>query len=63
MSNPDTAAFEQTKDGLAAAAKPVLHAARHGAGVAGDYLRARPWSALGIAIAAGMLLGFLAAKR
>ena len=62
MINPDTAAFEQTKDGLAAA-KPVLHAARHGAVVAGDYLRARPWPALGIAIAAGMLLGFLAAKR
>lgn len=62
MINPVTEEFEQAKDGMAAA-KPVLDAARHGAGVAGDYLRASPWSALGIAIAAGMLIGFLAAKR
>jgi ElaB/YqjD/DUF883 family membrane-anchored ribosome-binding protein len=63
MINPVTEEFEQAKHGMAAAAKPVLDAARHGAGVAGGYLRARPWSALGIAIAAGMLIGFLAANR
>jgi ElaB/YqjD/DUF883 family membrane-anchored ribosome-binding protein len=31
---------------------------------ASDYMRGNhPWATLGIAIAAGMLLGFLAAKR
>lgn len=63
MINPDTKEFEHAKDGMAAAAKPVLDAARQGAGVASDYLRASPWQALGIAFAAGMLIGFLAAKR
>ena len=45
-------------------AKPVLDAARQSAGAARNYLRANvranPWAALGIALAAGALLGFLA---
>ena len=28
-----------------------------------DYIRAHPWTAVGIAIAAGLLLGYVAAKR
>jgi ElaB/YqjD/DUF883 family membrane-anchored ribosome-binding protein len=28
-----------------------------------EYIRANPWSAVGIAVAAGLLLGFIAAKR
>jgi len=45
-------------------AKPLLDAARDGAGAARNYVRANvraaQWAALGIAIAAGALLGFLA---
>ena len=44
--------------------RPVLDAARHGVGAARNYLRAnvraRPWTTLGMVIAAGVLLGFLA---
>jgi len=28
-----------------------------------DYIRANPWTTLGIAVAAGLLIGFLVAKR
>ena len=28
-----------------------------------EYIRANPWSAVGIAVAAGLVLGFIAAKR
>jgi len=46
------------------ASKHVLDAARHGVGAASNYLRANvrasPWATLGIVIAAGVLLGFLA---
>lgn len=55
--------FEQAKQRMAAASKPVLDGARQSAGVAGGYVRGHPWAALGIAIAAGLLLGFLSAKR
>ena len=55
--------LEQAKDRMAAASKPVLEGARQTAGAAGDYVRASPWAALGVALAAGMLLGFLTAKR
>ena len=44
--------------------EPVLDAARHGVGAASNYLRANvrasPWAALGVAIAAGVLLGLFA---
>jgi ElaB/YqjD/DUF883 family membrane-anchored ribosome-binding protein len=55
--------LEQAKQRMAAASKPVLDGAKQRAGVAANYVRASPWAALGVAIAAGMLLGFLAAKR
>lgn len=55
--------LEQAKERMAAASKPVLDGAKQRASVAADYMRARPWAALGIAIAAGMLLGFLATRR
>ena len=28
-----------------------------------DYIRANPWTAVGIAVAAGLLIGFIVAKR
>jgi ElaB/YqjD/DUF883 family membrane-anchored ribosome-binding protein len=48
MINQAMGEFEQAKDRRVAA---------------GDYVRASPWAALGIAVAAGMLLGFLATRR
>lgn len=55
--------LEQAKDRIAAASKPLLNRARQTAGAAGDYVRESPWAALGIALAAGMLIGVLTAKR
>src|SRR5688572_28761797 len=37
--------------------------ARESAAAADDYVQANPWTAIGIAAAAGMLIGFLAARR
>jgi ElaB/YqjD/DUF883 family membrane-anchored ribosome-binding protein len=28
-----------------------------------DYIRGNPWTAVGLAVAAGLLIGFLAGKR
>lgn len=39
--------------------KPVVEKARQ----ADDYVHGSPWTAIGVAAAAGMLIGFLAAKR
>ena len=51
---------EQARDAIAAATKPLLHEARRAAGAARAYARASPWAVLGVAISAGVLLGFLA---
>lgn len=42
---------------LKSAKATLAHAARP------DYIRANPWSAVGIAVAAGLLLGFVVGKR
>ena len=47
------------KASLAAASQPVFDAAD----ATDDYVRGNPWTAVGIAVAAAALLGFLAAKR
>jgi len=39
--------------------QPVTDKARQ----ADDYVRGNPWTAIGVAAAAGILIGFLAAKR
>jgi len=44
---------------LADASRPVIE----GAGRADDYVKDNPWTAIGVAAAVGMLIGFLAAKR
>jgi ElaB/YqjD/DUF883 family membrane-anchored ribosome-binding protein len=55
--------FEEKLNGakakLADAAQPVLEAA----GTANRYVHVNPWTAVGVAVAAGALIGFLAAKR
>jgi ElaB/YqjD/DUF883 family membrane-anchored ribosome-binding protein len=47
------------KAGLADASQPVVD----GAGRANDYVHGSPWAAIGVAAAAGILIGFLVAKR
>jgi ElaB/YqjD/DUF883 family membrane-anchored ribosome-binding protein len=44
---------------LADLSQPVVEKARRADG----YVHASPWTAIGVAVAAGMLIGFLAAKR
>jgi len=48
---------------LADASQPVFDRTRETAAVADDYVRGNPWTAVAVAIAAGVLIGFLAAKR
>jgi ElaB/YqjD/DUF883 family membrane-anchored ribosome-binding protein len=45
------------------ASQPAFDNARETAAAADDYVRGNPWAAVGIAVAAGVLFGFLAAKR
>lgn len=51
------------KSALAAATQPVLDRSMEAADATDEYVRGNPWTAVGIALAAGALLGFLAAKR
>jgi ElaB/YqjD/DUF883 family membrane-anchored ribosome-binding protein len=61
------AKFEEKLSGakamLADAAQPVLERAAEAAGTANRYVHVNPWTAVGVAVAAGALIGFLAAKR
>jgi len=51
--------LRHAKATLTDASQPVLESAA----VADDYVRGNPWTAVGLAITAGVLIGFLAAKR
>ena len=51
------------KAALAAAAQPAFDKTMEAADATDDYVRGNPWTAVGIAVAAGALLGFLVAKR
>jgi len=55
--------LRRAKTALADASQPALARTRETVAVADDYVRANPWTAAGVAIAAGVLIGFLAAKR
>lgn len=55
--------LKRARTSLADATQPVIDTTRHAAAVAGDAVRGNPWTAVGIAVAAGALIGFLAAKR
>ena len=59
--------FEQkltsAKAALADASQPVFDTTRQAAAVADDYVHGNPWTAVGVAVAAGAVIGFLAAKR
>ena len=45
------------------ASQPVFDRTRETAAVADHYVHDNAWTAIGVAIAAGVLIGFLAAKR
>jgi len=55
--------LRRAKATLAETSQPVFDRTRETAAVADDYVRANPWTAVGVAVAAGVLIGFLAAKR
>jgi ElaB/YqjD/DUF883 family membrane-anchored ribosome-binding protein len=55
--------LRRAKATLAEASQPVFDRTEETAAVADDYVRGNPWTAVGVAIAAGVLIGFLAAKR
>jgi ElaB/YqjD/DUF883 family membrane-anchored ribosome-binding protein len=48
---------------LADASEAAVGTAREVAAAADDYVHDSPWTAIGIAAAGGMLIGFLAARR
>jgi ElaB/YqjD/DUF883 family membrane-anchored ribosome-binding protein len=48
---------------LADASQPMLERTRESAAAANQYVRGNPWSAVGIALAAGALVGYLAARK
>ncbi|MGA8004595.1 MAG: DUF883 family protein [Burkholderiales bacterium] len=53
----------KAKARLADASQPAIDRAKERVIVADHYVRGNPWTAVGVAIAVGALLGFLAAKR
>ncbi len=55
--------LRSAKATLADASQPVFDRTRETAAVADDYVHGNPWTAVGVAMAAGVLIGFLAAKR
>ncbi len=55
--------LKSAKASLAQASQPALDRTRESAAVADEYVRGNPWTAIGVAIAAGTLIGLLAAKR
>jgi ElaB/YqjD/DUF883 family membrane-anchored ribosome-binding protein len=57
------ARLKSAKAKLAQASQPLLDGTLESAAIADGYVRANPWTAVGVAVAAGVLLGFLAAKR
>jgi ElaB/YqjD/DUF883 family membrane-anchored ribosome-binding protein len=55
--------LKSAKSRMADASQPVFDRTREAAAVADDYVSGNPWTAAGVAIAAGVLIGFLVAKR
>lgn len=51
------------KQAVADASQSAVDTTTETAAAADDYIRGHPWTAIAIGVAAGALLGFLAAKR
>ena len=48
---------------LVDASRPAIDRARRTAAAADGYVHGNPWTVIGVAVAAGALIGFLSAKR
>ena len=55
--------LRHAKATLTEASQPVLAKTKESATAADDYVHGNPWTAVGIAVAAGVLIGLFAAKR
>ena len=55
--------LKNAKSALAEASQPMFDTTTESVDAANDYVRGNPWTAVGVAVAAGLLLGFIAAKR
>lgn len=55
--------LQTAKASLIDASQPVLDRTRETADAATDYMRGNPWTTAGVVIAAGVLIGILAARR
>jgi len=55
--------LQRAKTALADASRPVIDRTRKTAAAADHYVHGNPWSAVGVALATGALIGFLVAKR
>jgi ElaB/YqjD/DUF883 family membrane-anchored ribosome-binding protein len=55
--------LRSAKATLADVSQPVLDRTRETAAAADDYVHGNAWTAIGVAIAAGALIGFLVARR
>lgn len=55
--------LKRAKATLEDASQPVFDRTRESAAAANNYVRGNPWTAVGAAIAAGILIGLLAANR
>ncbi|MHB1231183.1 MAG: DUF883 family protein [Burkholderiales bacterium] len=58
-----TEKLQYAKTRLAEAEQRVLEKAKQAAAATDDYVHDNPWTAVGVAAAVGMLIGFLAARR
>src|SRR5512143_128343 len=58
-----SAKLADAKGWLGDASRTALDRGRYAAGAADDYVRANPWPAIGIAVAAGVVAGALFARR
>ena len=55
--------LRRAKTALADASQPMFDRTRETAAYADKYVHGNPWTAIGVAAAAGVLIGFLTAKR
>jgi len=55
--------LRSAKATLVSASRPAVDKARRSATAANGYVHGNPWTVIGVAAAAGALIGFLAAKR
>jgi len=63
VKNFTTQKFERAKASLAQAQSSITDGAKHYASSTDNYVHTNPWTSLGIAVAGGLLIGMLIARR